>query len=130
MWIDVLLLEGFFVEKAINVRSLGVNVKRYREEKGITASKLAEITGMSVSHINNIESASTHASAEVLVRISNALGVPIDLLLCDSLTGEANRMARIMEYYTMLDGCDETESKIIMATLETLKTELRKARKG
>lgn len=118
------------MEKAINVRSLGVNVKRYREEKGITASKLAEITGMSVSHINNIESASTHASAEVLVRISNALGIPIDLLLCDSLTGEANRMARIMEYYTMLDGCDETESKIIMATLETLKTELRKARKG
>lgn len=128
MWIDVLLLEGFFVDKAINVRNLGVNVKRYREEKGITVGKLAESTGVSVSHINNIESASTHASAEVLVRISNALGVPIDLLLCDSLTGEANRMARIMEYYTMLEDCNESESKIIMETLETLKRELRKVR--
>lgn len=116
------------MDKAINVRNLGVNVKRYREEKGITVGKLAESTGVSVSHINNIESASTHASAEVLVRISNALGVPIDLLLCDSLTGEANRMARIMEYYTMLEDCNESESKIIMETLETLKRELRKVR--
>ena len=117
------------MKKAINVRNLGVNVKRYREEKGFTVSKLAEITGVSISHINNIESASTHASADVLVRISNALEVPIDLLLCDSLKGEANRMARIMEYYTILEDCNETESKIIMSTLETLKSELRKARK-
>lgn len=117
------------MEKAINVRNLGVNVKRYREEKGFTVSRLAEMTGVSISHINNIESASTHASADVLVRISNALEIPIDLLLCDSLVGESNRMARIMEYYTMLEDCNEDESKIIMATLETLKSELRKARK-
>ncbi len=117
------------MKKAINVRKLGVNVKRYREEKGLTVGKLAEIAGVSISHINNIESASTHASAEVLVRISNALGIPLDLLLCDSLTGEANRMARIMEYYTLLEDCDESESKIIMATLQTLKDELKSSRK-
>ncbi len=117
------------MKKAINVRKLGVNVKRYREEKGLTVGKLAEIAGVSISHINNIESASTHASAEVLVRISNALGIPLDLLLCDSLAGEANRMARIMEYYTLLEDCDESESKIIMATLQTLKNELKSSRK-
>lgn len=117
------------MERAINVRNLGVNVKRYRERKGITAGKLAEIAGVSISHINNIESASTHASAEVLVRISNALEIPIDLLLCDSLTGEANRMARIMEYYTMLEDCDEKESRIIMSTMQTLKEELKREKK-
>lgn len=119
------------MEKVINTRNLGVNVKRYREEKGMTVGKLAETAGVSISHINNIESASTHASAEILVRISNALEVevPLDVLLCDSLTGETNRMARIMEYYTILEGCDETESRIIMATLQTLKEELKKAKK-
>ena len=117
------------MKKAINVRNLGVNVKRYREEKGMTVGKLAEIAGVSISHINNIESASTHASAEVLVRISNALGIPLDFLLCDSLVGEANRMARIMEYCSILADCDETETKIIMATLQTLKQEMKKARK-
>lgn len=117
------------MEKAINIRNLGVNVKRYREERGMTVGKLAEIAGVSISHINNIESASTHASAEVLVRISNALGIPIDLLLCDSLTGEANRMARIMEYYSLLADCNEAETKIIMATLQTLKQELKKSKK-
>lgn len=82
-----------------------------------------------ISHINNIESASTHASAEVLVRISNALEVPIDLLLCDSLTGEANRMARIMEYRALLEDCDEKETRIIMGTLYALKQELKRIRK-
>ena len=117
------------MEKAINIRNLGVNVKRYREERGMTVGKLAEIAGVSISHINNIESASTHASAEVLVRISNALGIPIDLLLCDSLTGEANRMARIMEYYSLLADCNEAEARIIMATLQTVKQELKKSKK-
>lgn len=117
------------MQKTINTRSLGVNVKRYREEKGVTVGRLAELAGVSISHINNIESASTHASAEVLVRISNALEVPIDLLLCDSLTGEANRMARIMEYRALLEDCDEKEAQIIMGTLYALKQELKRTRK-
>jgi len=113
------------MEKIIDIKNLGNNVRRYREDKGFTAAKLAELTGVSISHINNIESASSHASAEVLVRISSALDVPLDLLLCDSLTGEANRMARIMEYYKLLEDCSESEMKIIMATLEVLKRELK-----
>lgn len=113
------------MEKIINTRTLGVNVKRYRESRGISVGTLAEEAGVSISHINNIESASTHASAEVLVRIANALEVPLDILLCDSLKGEANRMARIMEYYKVLEDCDEDEMRIIMRTLETLKRELK-----
>lgn len=35
------------MEKTINARSLGVNVKRYREEKGVTVGKLAEVAGVS-----------------------------------------------------------------------------------
>lgn len=113
------------MKKIIDIKNLGINVRRYREEKGLSASKLADITGVSVSHINNIESASSHASADVLVRIASALDVPLDLLLCDSLTGEANRMARVMEYYKLMEDCSESEMKIILATLEVLKRELK-----
>ena len=118
-----------FLERIINTRILGVNVKRYRENKGMSARKLAEKTGVSLSHINNIESASTHASAEVLVRISNVLEVPIDVLLCDSLKGEAKRMARVMEYYQVMEDCSEEEMGIIMEMVETLKRELKSMRK-
>ncbi len=114
------------MKKIVDTKTLGINIKRYREEKGLSAGKLAEQTGVSLSHINNIESASAHASAEVLVRISSTLGVPLDLLLCDSLKGEANRMARIMEYYTVLEDCDEDETRIIMGTVQALKQELKK----
>ncbi|MCH5252447.1 MAG: helix-turn-helix transcriptional regulator [Lachnospiraceae bacterium] len=118
------------MEKVINARALGANVKRWREDMGLTVEKLAEYTETSPSHINNIESASSGISAEKLVRIANALEVPLDLLLCDSLKGEANRQARIMEYYTLLEDCTEAEAKIIMTMLYTLKKELKMLRKA
>ncbi len=118
------------MKKTMNARALGANMKRWREDMGLTVEKLAEQTGISVSHIQNIESASSNPSAETLIRIANALEIPIDLLLCDSLKGEANRKARIMEYYTLIDDCTEEEAKIIMTTLYTLKKELKTLRKG
>lgn len=117
------------MEKTVNTKALGINIKRYREDKGISAGKLAEKAGVSLSHINNIESASANASAEVLVRIANTLGVSIDILLSDSLKGEANRKARMMEYCELLADCDEGEMQIIVGTATALKWELRQAKR-
>lgn len=63
------------MDKEINLNALGQKVKEYRMEKGYSAEKLSEIAGVSKSHINNIESANSRASAEVLVRIANALDI-------------------------------------------------------
>ncbi len=125
-----LLYGGFYfiMKKEINAKALGVNIKYYREQKSISASRLAEMADVSVSHINNIESASVNASAKVLVQIANALEVPIDVLLCDSLQGATNRLARLMEYNQLLSDCSETERKIIMGTLRELKKQLQEAR--
>ena len=117
------------MDKIVNTKALGINIKRYREDKGISAGKLAEKAGVSLSHINNIESASANASAEVLVRIANTLGISIDILLSDSLQGEANRRARMMEYCKVLEDCDEEELQVIVGTVTALKWELRQAKK-
>lgn len=117
------------MDKIVNAKALGINIKRYREDMGISAGKLAEKAGVSLSHINNIESASANASAEVLVRIANTLGVSIDILLCDSLKGEANRRARMLEYCGLLEDCDEEEVQIIVGTVTALKWELRQAKR-
>ena len=118
------------MEKIVNIRALGANIKYFREEKHLTANKLAEMTDVSVSHINNIESASVNASAKVLIQIAHALEVPLDVLLCDSMTGKANRMARIMEYECLLEDCDEYESKIITGTVREMKKLLREGRQN
>ena len=54
-----------------------MNLKVYRKEKGITQEKLAELCNVSVGTIGNIECGRSKPSFEILVRISNALSVPI-----------------------------------------------------
>ncbi len=96
----------------------------------MTANRLAEMADVSLSHIKNIESASVNASAKVLVQIANALEVPIDVLLCDSLKDSTNRMARVMEYNHLLSDCNDAERKIIMGTVRELKKQLRDVREN
>lgn len=117
------------MNKEVNIRALGANVKYFREERNLTANRLAELTDVSVSHINNIESASVNASAKVLIQIAEVLEVPIDVLLCDSMKGKNNRMARIMEYDYLFEDCDEYETKIITGTVRELKKMLREGRR-
>jgi transcriptional regulator with XRE-family HTH domain len=116
------------MEKIINKKALGVNVKKYRQNKNFSVERLSEKTGISTSHIKNIESASTNPSAEVLVHIANALDVPVDILLGDSLSGEAGRKARVMEYSLLMEKCTAKELKIVTGVVEALLKELRNNR--
>lgn len=117
------------MEKELNFNALGQKVKEYRIAKGYSAEKLGEIAGVSKSHITNIESANSRASAEVLVRIANALDVSVDILLCDSLKTKISHDARINEYARLLEGCNEPETKIIVDTVKALKESLRESLK-
>ena len=72
------------MEKELDINALGEKIKQYCIARGYSAQRLSNITGVSKSHINNIESANSHASAEVLVRIANALEISVDILLCDA----------------------------------------------
>ncbi len=113
------------MEKAVNRKALGVIVKKYRLDKKLTVEKFSELSGVSESHIKNIESASTHASADALVRIANALETPLDVLLEDSLVGDPQKMARMKEYSLMMTECTASELKIVNGVVRALLSELR-----
>lgn len=113
------------MEKKLDVYALGQKVKQYRTERGYTAEQLSEIAGVSKSHINNIESANSHASAEVLVRIANALDISVDVLLCDSLNRRMSQGARLKEFSRLLDECTDKEAKIIVNTVKALRKSLK-----
>lgn len=66
-------------------KQLGENIKRARKELGMTQSSLAEISGISETHISNIEKGETWISCDALAAISNALKVsPAALLVVES----------------------------------------------
>lgn len=67
-------------------RALGKRIQKYRNEKNLTAEKLAEIVGLSTSMIREIERGNKLPSLPSLVCIANALNVSSDELLCESIT--------------------------------------------
>jgi transcriptional regulator with XRE-family HTH domain len=64
--------------------SIGSRIKKYREEKGMSATELANKAGVSKSYLSELESAKEGVkkpSAEVLYAIGKALGVAMSDLL-------------------------------------------------
>ena len=63
-------------------RTIGVNIKNYRNKSNISQAKLAEDVGISLSYISKIEASGCDKSVSVSVlnQIANALGIEITKL--------------------------------------------------
>lgn len=72
-------------EYAERFRNLGLQIARYRKQKGLTQMDLAKKAGISRTHISNIEAAGIEKgiSLELLFRIADLLEVPVEKLLRD-----------------------------------------------
>jgi len=66
--------------KTINVE-IGTRIKERRKARGLTRESLSELTGYSVSFIQEIERGRSGLSSESMKRISAALDVSADFLL-------------------------------------------------
>ncbi|BDF59673.1 hypothetical protein CE91St36_24900 [Christensenellaceae bacterium] len=66
-------------------KAIGKNVQRYRKEKGFTQETLAEKASISISYLTKIEAPNCDKSfsLEVLLDLSNALGIDVRSLLED-----------------------------------------------
>ena len=73
-------MESLYTEQ---LRKLGLNISYYRKLKGLTQLQLAEKSGISRTHMSNIEAPNvpTSISIETLFAIADALDVPIHSLL-------------------------------------------------
>lgn len=100
-----MMKRGTFME--INYKDIGIRFKQERFNQNITQEKLAELSGVSVTHMSNIENANTKLSLPVLINIANALD-------CDS---------------SILLDCTSDERIIIIDTIQALKNSLRENRK-
>lgn len=103
--------------------AIGMRVRRYRKEKGLTQQTLAELSNQEPSNISHIERGATKLSLPTIVSIANALGVTVDDLLCDSLVEVRSSFER--DAAMLLADCSHTELKIITETMRSLKEVLR-----
>ena len=62
--------------------TIGKNIKRYRQEKGLSQDKLSKLADLSLNTVVKIElDESPNPTIETIQRIAKALGVSVDDLL-------------------------------------------------
>ena len=88
----------------MSTKSITNNKKNYRREKGVTQEKLSELCNVAVGTIGNIECGRSKPSFEILVRISNALLVPIEDFFKskDELCKKINEREKLSHYQVSL----------------------------
>ncbi|PWB38334.1 MAG: DNA-binding protein [Parcubacteria group bacterium] len=62
-------------------RKLGVNVRRIREEKGMTQGDLCRKLALDRAYLSNVESGKKNPTLATIERLAEALGVSVDELL-------------------------------------------------
>ena len=97
--------------------SVGSAIKKARLAKGLTQEKLAELIGITPMHIKQLESERRNPSSRVLLKLVNAIDLPLGSIFSDS----DNEMMELKEKINLcLDRCDVHELQIAYATLEAL----------
>ncbi len=102
---------------------ISANLKYLREKSGYTQEQLAEITGLSVSHISKVEAGLRRVGMKTYISILQALNVEgndyINLAIKDSNENI------IKQYLAIFEGCSEAEIKFLLNCLESLKANLK-----
>ena len=107
----------------LDYRAIGIRIRRFRKDQGLTQQVLAEMSNQEPSNISHIERGATKLSLPTIVNIANALSVSVDDLLCDSLIESKTSFER--EIADILFDCDHQELKVIAGTMRALKENLR-----
>ena len=103
----------------VDYERLGKNINQARKHRGFTQEKLAELTGLSSTHISNVETGKTKVSLDSLVAISDCLNCSIDYLLEQSVTNSF--FAEEKHYLNLLTDCTPEEKRLILDVSQKIK---------
>lgn len=108
----------------LDYKAIGKRVKIARIKADMTQERLAELAGISPTHMSNIETGTTRVSLSAIVNLANALSVTSDDLLCDSIIKAKVQFEQ--DIAGVLKDCDEYEIRMIRDMAQALKETLRR----
>lgn len=98
--------------------SIGKKIRYYREEKGYTQEKLAELVRISPNYLSAIERDVKIPKLETFLLIVNKLEVKADDILSDQL--EVGRVLRANKLYDQICNLPKKEQDKILHVVETM----------
>lgn len=105
-------------------RDIGKRIAKLRENRNMTQSDLASAAEFSIQHISNIERGHTKLALSALIKLSNALEVSPDVILCDTVY--SSKAIFKDELSELIESADENEIKIMVSLFKTLIPTLRR----
>lgn len=108
----------------LDYKAIGKRIKIARIKADLTQERLAELVGISPTHMSNIETGTTRVSLTAIVSLANALSVTVDDLLCDSVVKAKVQFEQ--DIAGILSDCDEYEIRMVRDMAQALKETLRR----
>ena len=102
----------------IEYKSIGRNIRKCRDDLGITQEKLAEMVDLSVSYMGAIERGKKLPKLKVFISIANALKVSSDVLLSGVL--DVGNQIIASELSKELSGLSKSDQIRIFNVLRTM----------
>lgn len=84
------MTEAALVDIDVSDRTIGANIRRYREQRGLSQAQIAEALGVSHQAVHKYETGETRVAATTLLACARALLVPVELFFAglDEIEGE------------------------------------------
>lgn len=102
---------------------IGQRIRKFRKANNLSQEQLAEMTGISITHLSHIETGNTKLSLPVFVNIAEALSVQTDELLYDMPKSQTVTRNEILD---ILDTCSSRDLRILKDIIEVTKISLNK----
>lgn len=97
------------------------NLARFRKEKGLTQEELVKRSGVAISQIRRYEADNASPTLDVVTKLAKALGVSIDELVFDKVTGVATSKImdrELLEQFEMVCSLEEEDREAVKKILE------------
>ncbi len=107
----------------VNYKKIGERIRKIRKQRKVSQEKLAELTEYSITHISHIETGSTKASIDAILRITTALDCTPNDILCDNI----HKAKPIFTNHIVeqISDCSEYETRVISDVVTAVKQSLR-----
>ena len=112
------------MDRELDYKAIGKRVKIARIKAEMKQEHVAERSGLSPTHISNIETGTTKPSLAAIVAVANAIGVTGDDFLCDNVIHARQQFER--DIAELIEDCDDYEIRMVKDMTEALIMTLRR----
>ena len=103
----------------VDYYEIGQRIRRIRKSRGLSQEQLAELVGISTTHMSHIETANTKLSLPVFIQIAEVLEVQTDTLLYDQPRDSVD--SSMSTIAAVLESCDAKQARFIAEMVKAAK---------